>query len=271
MDKIKIENLEIFGNHGVFQEENALGQKFLVSAILYTDIREAGMTDDLTKSIHYGEACHFITKFLTSHTYQLIEAAAEQTARGLLLEYDRLQAVELEIKKPWAPIGLPLETVSVCIERGWHTAYIALGSNMGNRREYLEQAVAALEQKTECRVIQKSDWIETKPYGVTDQADFLNGALECRTLLTPMELLDFLHELEAAADRKRELRWGPRTLDLDILLYDEEIMHLPELTIPHIDMCNRNFVLQPLAQIAGGVRHPVSGKTISMLLEDLNS
>jgi len=133
MDKIKIENLEIFANHGVFPEENVLGQKFLVSAVLYTDTRKAGKTDELTASIHYGEVSQFINEFLTEHTYRLLECAAESLAEALLLRTPGLDKIRLELKKPWAPIGLPLETVSVEIERGWHTAYIALGSNMGDK------------------------------------------------------------------------------------------------------------------------------------------
>lgn len=87
MDKIKIKNLEVFAKHGVFPEENTLGQKFLVSAILYTDTREAGLTDDLTASIHYGETCQFIQRFLQEHTYQLIERAAEALGRDIASEY----------------------------------------------------------------------------------------------------------------------------------------------------------------------------------------
>ena len=91
-----------------------------------------------------------------------------------------------------------------------------------------------------------------------------------RTLLTPEELLDCLHEIEAAAGRVRTLRWGPRTLDLDILLYDDLILDTEDLHIPHIDMQNRDFVLKPLAQIAPYKRHPVLNRTIGQLEEELD-
>ena len=94
MDKIKIKNLEVFAKHGVFPEENTLGQKFLVSAILYTDTREAGLTDDLTASIHYGEICQFIQRFLQEHTYQLIERAAEALSLIHILGINRDRNVE---------------------------------------------------------------------------------------------------------------------------------------------------------------------------------
>ncbi|MDE6907448.1 MAG: 2-amino-4-hydroxy-6-hydroxymethyldihydropteridine diphosphokinase, partial [Lachnospiraceae bacterium] len=106
--------------------------------------------------------------------------------------------------------------------------------------------------------------------GVTEQDEFLNGALKLRTLLTPEELLELLHEIEAKAERVRTLRWGPRTLDLDILFYDNLVLDTEELHIPHIDMQNRDFVLKPMAQIAPYMRHPVLNKTIKQLEGELH-
>ena len=99
-DKIKITDLEVFANHGVFPEENALGQKFLVSATLYTDTRRAGLTDDLTASIHYGEVSAFIDRYLREHTFKLLERAAEALAKELLLHTKGLEKILLDIKKP---------------------------------------------------------------------------------------------------------------------------------------------------------------------------
>ncbi|MCI8854794.1 MAG: 2-amino-4-hydroxy-6-hydroxymethyldihydropteridine diphosphokinase [Lachnospiraceae bacterium] len=271
MDEIRIKNLEVFAKHGVFPEENVLGQKFVVSAVLYTDTREAGKTDDLTRSIHYGEVSHFIRRFLEEHTWKLLETIAERLAEALLLETKGLEKVWLEIQKPWAPIGLPLETVSVAIRRQWHTAYVALGSNMGDRQAFLQQGVDGLKETRGCEILAVSDFIDTAPYGVTDQAEFLNGAVKLRTLLTPWELLERLHEIEQAAGRERVIRWGPRTLDLDILLYDDLILDEEELHIPHIEMHKRDFVLKPLCMIAPYARHPLYGRMVRELLEELES
>ena len=271
MDKIHIKNLEVFAKHGVFPEENVLGQKFVISAVLYASTREAGKTDDLTKSIHYGEVSQFITEFMKQNTFKLLETAAERLAEELLLKTEHLEKVCLEIKKPWAPVGLPLETVSVEIERGWHTAYIALGANLGDKEANLRLGVEALRATKGCQVLAVSDFLVTEPYGGVEQDDFLNGAMKIRTLLTPHELLERLHEIEQEAKRERVVRWGPRTLDLDILLYDDLILDEEELHIPHIEMYKRDFVLKPLCQIAPYVRHPVYNRTAAELLAALEA
>lgn len=271
MDKIKIRNLEIFAHHGVFPEENVLGQKFIINVTLYTDLRNAGKTDELTASIHYGEICLQMEHFLTTHTFKLLERAAESLAETLLMNVPHLEKIKLEIKKPWAPIGLPLETVSVEIERSWHTAYIALGSNIGNKEQFLGQAVESLKNVPLCNVSAVSSFLTTKPYGVTDQDDFLNGCLKLRTLLSPRELLDVLHGIEQDAGRERKLRWGPRTLDLDIIFYDDLILEEDDLCIPHVDMHRRSFVLEPLHEIAPYKRHPCNKKTVREMLEELCS
>lgn len=268
-DEIHIENLEIFANHGVFQEETNLGQKFLVSLVMYVDTRKAGKTDCLEESIHYGEVSHFITTYTKKHTRKLIEAAAEDLAEALLLHYPLLKGVTLELKKPWAPVGLPLETVSVKITRFWHRAYLGLGSNLGDKQAYLEQAVKSLGEAKGCRVAKVSSYLVTEPYGGVEQDDFLNACLALDTLLSPQELLEQLHVIEQAAHRERLIHWGPRTLDLDILLYDDEIMETENLIIPHVEMHKREFVLKPLSEIAPYKRHPVYQKTVTELLEAL--
>lgn len=270
MDQITIQNLEIFANHGVYPEENTLGQKFLISAVLHLSTRKAGRSDRLEDSVNYGEVSHFIKKYTESHTYQLLETLAEQLASQILLAFPLVQAVDLEIKKPWAPIGLPLDTVSLKISRGWHRAYIALGSNMGDRKGYLDLGVKRLSENRDCQVIQVADYLETEPYGGVKQDPFLNSVLELRTLLEPQELLDVLHEIEQEAKRERLIHWGPRTLDLDILLYDDLVIDTETLHIPHIEMHKRDFVLLPLKQIAPYLRHPILQKTVTELAENID-
>jgi len=265
--KINISNLEVYCNHGLSLEENKLGQKFIVCASLYTLFDEIE-DDNIENTIDYSFVCHEIYNFLKSTTFKLIETAAQKLCEHLLINVKNLQKIELEIKKPWAPIGLSLEYASAKCEKSWHTAYIGLGSNMGDKKANIETAVKNLDDNYN-KVLKVSDLIVTKPYGNIEQDDFLNGALKLKTLLSPFKLLKRLQELENKAKRKYDIRWGPRTLDLDILLYDDLILSKCDLVIPHIDMQNRYFVLKPLSQICPNIIHPVLKKRVIELLKEI--
>lgn len=271
MDEIRIDNLEVYAHHGVFPEENEKGQHFYLNAVLYTDTQKAGRTDALADSTHYGLVCEEMAKVMTEHTWNLIEAAAEHVAEHVLLHFPLVRALDLELRKPQAPIPMKFESVSVKIHRGWHDCYVALGSNLGNREALLKEAVAKLEKEKHIRKLKTSSFIRTAPYGVTDQPEFLNGAVYFQTLLTPHELLGFLHEIEQEAGRERKIHWGPRTLDLDILFYDDLILYESDLIIPHIDLHNREFVLKPMCELNPLWKHPVSGKSMQELWKELQS
>lgn len=184
-DEIRIRGLKVFAHHGVYPEETRDGQNFFIDAVLTADTKKPGRTDALEDSTNYGEVCHFITEWMQQNTRKLIEAVAEGLAEALLLRYPLLSAVEIEVKKPEAPIGLPFEFVSVRVKRSWHRAYIAFGSNMGEREKYIEGAIEALKGHPLIQVKKVSDTIETKPYGGVEQDDFLNGVLLLETLLEP--------------------------------------------------------------------------------------
>lgn len=262
MDYILIENLKVFAHHGVFPEETKNGQDFYITAKLYLDTLPAAVTDELSLSVNYGEVCHDITRLMQEKTFQLIESAAHYVTDALLKKYSLISKISLRLNKPNAPVGLPFENISINIEKSWHTAYLSIGSNMGDRKKYLTDAIEALKSDENCCDIKISEFIETEPYGYTNQNSFLNAAIGLKTLYSPYQLLDLLHKLETAAKRERIIHWGPRTLDLDILLYDDLITTDELLTIPHPDMHNRDFVLLPLKEIAPNVIHPLLQKRI---------
>jgi 2-amino-4-hydroxy-6-hydroxymethyldihydropteridine diphosphokinase len=149
-------------------------------------------------------------------------------------------------------------------------AYIALGSNQGDRRDYLDRALQSLQENSRIEVSQVSTYHETAPVGgPPGQASFLNAAAELRTDLSPQELLNGLLEVEQSLGRVRRERHGPRTIDLDLLLYGNQVIREPGLTIPHPAMHERSFVLKPLTEIASDAIHPLLDVTVSDLLKNL--
>ena len=269
MDIIKIENIEVFANHGVFKEENILGQKFLISLELYLNTREAGKSDNLDFSVDYGRISAVAKRFIERNVFKLIETAAEKLAEKILLEFKRIEKIKVELKKPWAPVKLHTDNISVIIERGWKTVFLSLGSNLGNKKNYLDFAVNKIGDSDFCRVKKVSDFITTKPVGEIKQDDFLNGCLEIKTIFTPYELLDFINKIEAEAGRERTIHWGPRTLDIDIIFYDNVVIYEERLKIPHSEAENRRFVLEPLCQIAPFYKHPCYEVCVKELLARL--
>jgi len=145
--------------------------------------------------------------------------------------------------------------------------YLSLGSNIGDREAHLRDALAHLEKQG--RIVSVSSFCETEPVEFTDQAWFLNCAAALETSATPEQLMAAILRIEREMGRERIQRKGPRTIDIDILLFGDTIVDSPELTIPHPAMHERRFVLQPLAEIAPELRHPVLKKTIRELLEAL--
>ena len=149
-------------------------------------------------------------------------------------------------------------------------AYIALGSNLGDKEKNLRRALMLLMQQG-IDVEKVSSFISTEPYGVTDQPQFLNAVCRVRTSLAPLELLDVLLATELAMGRVRLRHWGERNIDLDLLLYENVVMDEPRLRLPHPDMQNRDFVLLPLAEIGPELVHPTLKKTIRELKDSLLS
>lgn len=269
MDKIILKQVEIFANHGVFQEEKNLGQKFVIDLELSLDTKEAAVTGDLTKSVHYGELCHNIEKVFQKESYDLIETAAQKVADYILENYEIVKSVKLELQKPWAPIGRHLKYAAVSIERSWHEAYLSIGSNLGDKEKNLKNALNELEKHKEIKIEKVSEFLVTEPWGDENQDEFLNGAVKIKTTYSPKELMHVLLDTEKEMGKKRIRKWGPRIIDLDVVFYDDLISDDEEIIIPHPRMEEREFVLKPLLEICPYKIHPVLRKPVFRLYEEL--
>ena len=269
MDKIHIKDLEIIGFHGAIPEEKVLGQKFVLSFELDVDLRQAGKNDDLTKTVHYGELAQKVEEEFTKTSYDLIEKAAEEICDFVLLNYPLVKKVKLLLKKPWAPTRKHVEYVAVEIERKWNKVYIAAGSNLGDKEETLKEAIDKIDKRKDCVVTKVSNFYTTDPVGYEDQDQFVNCVFEIDTLQTPSELMDTLLEVEKDFKRERIIRWGPRTLDLDIIFYDDIISYDEHILIPHPRAHERQFVMKPMCDINPYYVHPIYRKRVMDISSEL--
>lgn len=267
MDKIKIKDLEVYANHGLFKEEKFLGQKFLISVEADLSFRDCALEKDLDKSIDYGKLSHEIYELFKGDE-DLIETLAYKLTKYIFDNYEIVKKLDIEIKKPWAPINLPLDTASVkCIKKR-RNYYIGIGTNMGDREEYINRAIDAMKSSG-LKILEEAPIIETKAWGKTDQADFLNTVVKVNSFEDPIDLLHILQKIEIDLDRVRHEKWGPRTIDLDILLIDREIIFEDELIVPHPFLHEREFVLNSLNELLPNYFHPIIGRKISDLYEDI--
>ena len=146
--------------------------------------------------------------------------------------------------------------------------FIGFGSNIGERENYIKKALKLLE-KEGIHIEAISPILETEPYGKKNQPPFLNGVLEARTKIPPIELLRILKKVEKKVGRKKGGKWEPREIDLDLLFYDDLILETEEISVPHKDLHNRIFVLEPLSSLAPNLVHPVLKKTVKELYNEL--
>lgn len=268
-DYIKIKNMKVFAHHGVLPEETENGQDFFLNAKVYVDMRKAGLTDQLEDALNYDELCIFLQEVFKEKTFKLIEAAAEYTVQEIMVHFSNIQAMELEVRKPHAPVMYPPEDISVTIYREWHKVYLSFGSNFDNALGYINEGMHFVKEPYAIRKFRRSELIKTKPYGPVPQNDFINGCIEIETYMEPEELITYIREVEDYFERDRSIKWGPRPFDLDILFFDDWVYNSDMLTIPHVELQNRMFVLKPLSELCPGFRHPVLGKTVAQMKQEL--
>ena len=263
--QIEIKQLKIMACHGCHAEEKIHPQPFVFDVFLRTD---GARKDDVENTVSYSDVMKFVVSYAKERTFNLIETLSDSLAQEILMRFPLAKEVTVRVEKPNAPVPLDFQTVAVTAMRRWHTAYIALGSNLGERRELLDGAISALRGEG-VRVEKVSSYIETEPYGGVATLPFLNGAAKISTFLSPEELLSVLQSVEARFGRTREVHWGNRTLDLDLLLYEDAVMETDRLILPHPEMTKRRFVMEPLCEIAPRAYHPVMRKIASEILREL--
>lgn len=268
-DYIKITNMRVYAYHGVLPEEKENGQEFFLNAKVYVDMRKAGLTDDLEDTLNYDRLCVFLQEIFKEKTFDLIEAAAEYTVQEIMRFFRPIQAMELEVRKPHAPVTYPPEDLSITIYREWHKVYLSIGSNYKNARGYINEGMHYIKEIRAVKNVRRSELVITKPYGPVEQDNFTNLCVEMETYLHPEELLVYFHKIEDYFERDRSVKWGPRPFDVDILFYDNWVYDSETLRIPHVELQNRMFVLDPLSQIVPYLRHPITGKTVAEMKAEL--
>ncbi len=256
MDKIIIKDLEVKACHGCNPEEKVNPQRFLFSAEIFYDFSQAANADDLTKTISYSDVKKTLTAFCVNNCFDLIETLATKSAELIIKKY-LAQKVVLTLKKPDAPMSGVFDFVGVQVEKEWHEVYLALGSNMGDKNAYLDFAIARLSADDNIKEVVESSRYSTAPYGGVATGEFVNSAARIFTLYTPSQLLAATSQIEKDGERVRTEHWGNRTLDIDIVFYDDCVIGTKDLCVPHVDMQNRSFVLDPLCELCPNKVHPL--------------
>ncbi|MDD9150714.1 2-amino-4-hydroxy-6-hydroxymethyldihydropteridine diphosphokinase [Sporolactobacillus sp. CQH2019] len=270
VDKIAVTGMRFYGYHGALPEEKKIGQRFFVDVWLSVDLYGAGTSDSLSQTINYAKIYGLVRDVVEGPSFKLIEAVAEKVAKVLLNAFPRAEVCHVRVVKPDPPIAGHYDSVSVEIERRRSSVYIGLGSNVGDRALFLKRALEKMDVAANITVVRCSSIYETDPYGPVQQDDFLNMAVLVETLLPPMALLMEIQQIEAELQRKREIHWGPRTIDLDILLYNQDAIDMEKLSVPHPEMARRAFVLRPLFEIAPHLVVPGVNRSVTDLWQNLD-
>jgi dihydroneopterin aldolase / 2-amino-4-hydroxy-6-hydroxymethyldihydropteridine diphosphokinase len=276
-DRIVLRGLVARGRHGVFPEERRDGQDFVVDVALELDVRAAAATDDLGRTVHYGELAEALADVVRGEPVDLLETLAERLARVCVAD-PRVEAAEVTVHKPAAPIREPFADVAVNLRRTrdellppQRDGVLALGANLGDRAATLAAAVAELAATPGIEVVGVSPVVETDPVGGPAQPEYLNAVVAVRSTLTPHALLAACLAVEQRHGRERRVRWAARTLDVDVVTYGDLVLQTPDLVLPHPRAATRAFVLAPWAALdpRGGLAVPGGSVPVLELLADL--
>ena len=246
-DRITLTGLRARGFHGVLAEERRDGQDFVVDVALDVDLAAAAASDAVEDTVHYGVLAREVLDVVEGEPVDLIETLAERIAAVCRVP-PLVAGVEVVVHKPHAPVGVPFTDVSVRVVRSarrTQRAVLALGTNLGDRSATLQGAVRALAAQPQLRVVDVSAVYETDPVGGPEQPPYLNAVALVETTLGAEALLAAAQRVEAAYGRVRDVRWGARTLDVDLVALGDEVRSTSRLTLPHPRAHVRGFVLVP--------------------------
>jgi dihydroneopterin aldolase/2-amino-4-hydroxy-6-hydroxymethyldihydropteridine diphosphokinase len=285
MDSITLRGISAQGTHGVLDFEHEKPQTFSVDAQLFVDLSKAGASDDLADTVDYGQIAARIVGIIKGPHVDLIEALAARIADSIL-QTSAIRRVIVTVHKPQAPLKVPFDDVAVSIERSRvrsegeddtttssvpvsRRVIVAMGGNLGDPTTAMRSAVVAMDGIPGNQIMGISPLYRTTAWGMADGTpDFLNAVVELTTTMDPMELLKALQMIESAHGRSREVHWGSRPLDLDIIDFDAMVTTDPHLTLPHPRAWQRAFVLAPLADLLPDFVLPGEhGGAVSKLLE----
>lgn len=257
---IYIKGLRVYAFHGVHPEEKEQGQEFIIDISCLVSDERACTSDRVGETVSYSSVTKKAIEIFTARKRDLIEAAANDVAEGILCRFPLVDAVEVTLKKPDAPVNADFDCMAVNLHRDRNgilnkppkvrKAYLALGSNIGDGKKNIEAAYSALSAIPGVKITKKSDFYITEPWGYTQQADFTNACCEAETTLSPEALLGAALGIEAAMGRVREFKNGPRVIDIDLIMYENETRDTPELRLPHSAFKERSFVLRPLLDVS---------------------
>lgn len=250
--------MEFEGHTGCFDFEKQNGQTFIVSLDIFADRIKGCYTDELSDTIDYSRIYEITGKIVNDDKGNLIECLAQKISDAVLESDDRIAKVTVTVSKPEAPIDGTFDTMEITIERSRKEFVIlSIGSNLGDREANILAAEDALRAIPGVGELKLASIYETEPVGLEDQPYFLNTCVGFYTDIDPFDLLDKIHVIENDLHRTREVHWGPRTIDIDIIFYGDRVIMKPELTVPHPRWYLRSFVTVPLRELKEvGQEHP---------------
>ncbi|GBR70319.1 dihydroneopterin aldolase [Gluconobacter kanchanaburiensis] len=261
LTSVFVRDLCLFGYHGVLSEETRIGQRFVVDIEIRADLSGAIATDDYEQAVCYGTLCDIASEIVTGQPLALIETVAGRIAATILERLERVMWVRVAVHKPSAPVPYVVSETAVAVEQARvQEVAFSLGSNLGEREAVLAAAVDRLSLMDGLEIANVSSLYDSAPWGGVEQPAFVNICVTGWTTLEPHAVLRACKTIEADLGRMPGVRWGARAIDIDLLYQGTREVRDRVLTLPHVCLFERAFVLEPLAEIDPD--HVIGGRRV---------